>query len=199
MCAILFTFTALSANATLFNRMGGAAAYDDVLDITWVTDASLSGVNDWFSQVVWAENLDYLDFDGWRLASMSVAAGLPTGTTTSVVNCTSATEEQCKDNELGYMYYYNLGGMLGDNFTGRQTVDGVGLMNIRPFYYSGTEFDDFNNWIFGFGDGFQGYGALVGGGYGWAVADGDVFVPEPSVPGVVLPLPAAVWLLLLPH
>ena len=47
LCAVSFTFTSVSANAALVSRLGGAAAYDTVLDITWVTDASLSGANTW--------------------------------------------------------------------------------------------------------------------------------------------------------
>ena len=83
------TFISLSANAALHGRLpltpGGTdyqAAYDDVLKITWLTNAALSGPGTWDSQVAWAADLastNYLGFDGWRLASMSVAAGLPTG------------------------------------------------------------------------------------------------------------------------
>ena len=47
-CAVLFSFITVSANATLHGRLpltpGGTdyqAAYDDVLDITWTTNAAL--------------------------------------------------------------------------------------------------------------------------------------------------------------
>lgn len=40
-----------SAEATLLTRLGGAAAYDDVLDITWVTNAALSGRGTWDAQI----------------------------------------------------------------------------------------------------------------------------------------------------
>jgi len=80
-CAVLFTLISVPANAALVSRLGGQAAYDTVLDITWATNASLSGINTRASQVVWASGLDYLGFNDWRLASMSVAAGVPTGTT----------------------------------------------------------------------------------------------------------------------
>jgi len=110
-CAVLFSFITVSANATLHGRLpltpGGTdyqAAYDDVLDITWSTNANINGFATWVDQVAWASNLDYLGFDDWRLASMSVSAGLPTGTTTSPVDCEFATELDCRDNELGYMY-----------------------------------------------------------------------------------------------
>ena len=134
-CAVLFAFITVTANAALFSRLGGQAAYDDVLDITWVTDAALSGIGTWDEQVAWADGLDYLGFDDWRLASMSVASGVPTGTTTSVVDCRSATESACRDNELSYMFFHNLGGTFGDNLTGDQTIGDVTLTDIQPIHY----------------------------------------------------------------
>ena len=70
-------------NAAVLTRLGGAAAYDDVLDITWVTTADLSnqqlgGIATWQQQVDWAAGLDYLGFDDWRLSSMSMS--VPTST-----------------------------------------------------------------------------------------------------------------------
>jgi len=66
---------------------------------------------------------------------MSVAAVLPTGSTTSVVDCSSTTELACRDNELGYMFYHNMGGTLGSNLTGNQTVDDVLLTNVHDFHW----------------------------------------------------------------
>ena len=94
-CAAVFTFITTSSHSTLLSRLGGAAAYDDVLDITWLTDASLSGRWVWDNQVGWARGLNtanHLGFDGWRLASMSVAAGLPTGTAASVVDSSQLSD-----------------------------------------------------------------------------------------------------------
>jgi hypothetical protein len=81
-----------------------------VLDITWTQDANLiMQTDDWDGAVAWADQRIFGGFDDWRLASMSVAAGLPTGRTASVVDCSTATEEDCRDNELGHMFYQNLG------------------------------------------------------------------------------------------
>ena len=192
--AVLFTFITVSANASLVGRLpstpGGTdyqAAYDTVLDITWLTDASLSGSWGWDNQVGWARGLstaNYLGFDGWRLASMSVAAGLPVGTATSVVDCNSATELACRDNELGYMFYHNMGGSLFDNKTGDQTVDGVLLTDVQTGYWSGTGFDSSRAWVFTYNFGFQDNISKYGSLYGWAVVDGDVFIP----------IPPAIWL-----
>ncbi|MGB7934706.1 MAG: PEP-CTERM sorting domain-containing protein [Gammaproteobacteria bacterium] len=182
LASVLCLCVVVPAEATMLTRLGGAAAYDDVLDITWVTNAALSGEGTWDTQVAWADGLDYLGFDDWRLASMSVAAGLPIGTTTSVFDCRSATEAQCRDNELGYMFYHNLGGTFGDFLRGNQTVDGVDLMNIQGVYWSGTEYDSGNAWGFPL-DGMQDFDikGLINFN-GWAVRAGDVAaVPEPPV------------------
>ena len=192
-CAVLFTFITVSANATLLGRLpatpGGMdyqAAYDDMLDITWLTDAGLSGAFNWDNRVGWADGLDsanYLGVGGWRLASMSVAAGLPTGTATSIVYCVLASEMDCRDNELGYMFYHNMGGSHFDNKTGNQTVDGVLLTDVQSAYWSGTESPPKFLWFFNFRHGDQtrstkNFLSL----YGWAVRTGDV------------PLPPALWL-----
>ena len=182
LCAVLFTFITMSANAALVSRLGGAAAYDDVLDITWTTNANINGVASWDNQVAWADGFSLGGFDDWRLASMSVAAGLPTGTTTSVIDCSSSSQTACEDNELGYMYYYNLGG-TGDQ-TGNHTIGDVTLTDVQSNYWSGTEFNSSDAWRFRYSTGLQGTGNEDGGRYGWAVRAGDSFVP----------IPAAVWL-----
>jgi hypothetical protein len=46
---------------------------------------------------------------------MSVAAGTPTGSTDSIIDCSMDTEANCRDNELAYMYTYYLPGTYGDN------------------------------------------------------------------------------------
>jgi hypothetical protein len=193
-CAVVFSFITTSSHAVLMSRLDGAAAYDDVLDILWTTDAGLSGQGTWYEHLDWIDSLNaanYLGFNDWRLASMSVSAGLPTGLNNSfsVVDCSSATHAECKDNELGYMFYYNLDGMLYSNRTGTQNVDGVTLADIQPIYWSGTESSSNNAWAFIFSNGFQDFDwpkdvsywdGPTGPMYGWAVRDGDVAVPEPT-------------------
>ena len=182
--AVLLTLITMSANAALIGRLpatpGGTdyqAAYDTVLDITWVTDADMSGNVNWDNQVAWASGLDYLGFDDWRLASMSVAAGTPTGSATSVVDCSTATEVACRDNELGYMFYHNMGGVLGNNKTGNQMVDGVLLTDVWTSYWSGTEFGPESAWFFFFDPGDQYHTYKTAGPPGWAVRSGDVVPP----------------------
>lgn len=175
---------ATSAQAALDSRLGGAAAYDDVLDITWLTNANALGSGTWQDQVDAAAALDTLGFDDWRLASISVSAGLPTGTTTSVVSCDGSNEVACRDNELAYMYVHNMDG--SGNNTGTQVVDGISLTDVQSFYWSGTEVVSSDAWGFAFdvGGRFSNF-KLIDNYSGWAVRSGDVDV---------VPLPAAVWL-----
>jgi hypothetical protein len=196
--AVLFTFITVSANASLVGRLpitpGGTdfqAAYDTVLDITWLTNAGLSSLGNWDNRVGWADGLDtanYLGFDGWRLASISVAAGLPTGTATTVVDCSRATEMDCRDNELGYMFFYNLGGSESEDLTGNQTVDGVLLTDVQTGYWSGTDYDSDRAWSFLFLIGSQGdFDKSNSTPPWWAVRDGNVGA-------AVVPIPSALWL-----
>jgi len=181
-CAVLFSLITVSANATLHGRLpltlGGTdyqAAYDDMLDITWTTNANINGAATWDAQVAWASGLDYLGFDDWRLASMSVSAGLPTGTAPSVVSCNSATELACRDNELGYMFYHNMSGSLFDNKTGDQAVGDVLLSNVQNGYWSGTDLrsDAAQSFLFGAGHS-QGAAGKDDHVNSWAVRAGDV-------------------------
>lgn len=185
---VFFLSVVAPAEATLLSRLGGAAAYDDVLKITWVTDAALSGPNNWDNQVAWASGLNYLGFDDWRLASMSVSAGLPTGTTSSVVDCRTDTELACRDNELGYMYFQYLGGSSFLDLTGNQTVNAVNLTNIQSYYWSGTEYNSNHAWYYNYKNSGRFDIPKYNNDYGWAVRSGDVAaVPEPPM----------VWLLVI--
>ena len=179
--AALFTFIAVSANATLIGRLpitpGGTdyqAAYDDVLGITWVTNAGLSAPDTWDNQKAWASGLNYLGFNDWRLASLPVGV--------AVEFCDSvSTVEECRDNELAYMYFKNINVKRTTDVTGTQIVDGVTLTDIQRDYWYGTVKKGFS-----FDDGRDCGGCKSDEtSYGWAVRSGDV--------GAV-PVPAAVWL-----
>jgi hypothetical protein len=123
---ILLAALALSgaAHATLIERLGGAAYYDDVLDITWLADANLAASNtfgltqsarlfpaagevgstgrmNWDTANAWIAGMnaaDHLGFDDWRLPSAFNQDGTgPCG----AFNCNSS--------EMGYMFYDNFG------------------------------------------------------------------------------------------
>ena len=121
-----------------------------------------------------ADNLVFQGFDDWRLPSMDVNGD------NSIVDCNGASELACRDNELGYMYYQNLGGTLFDDLTGNQGL----LQNIEFAHWSSTLFalDPSRAWGFGFGRGVQVSGDRDGLDGAWAVRSGDVTaaVPLPS-------------------
>lgn len=185
--AVLFTFITVSANAALVSRLGGQAAWDDVLGITWLTDADLSGADNWDNQLLWIDSLNtatHLGFDDWRLASMSVTAGGPdAGFQTSIDSCTTGVA--CPTNELGHMFYFNMGGSFNDNKTGNQTIGLVTLTDVQSDYWSGTEFNSNDAWVFLFNFGGQDGNDKININFGWAVRSGDVSA---------VPIPAAVWL-----
>lgn len=178
-----------NAGATLIDR-GNGLIFDDVLDVTWVQDADLcntlgncisnNGDMTWDNAVAWADSLVFQGFDDWRLASGSVASGVPVGTANEadIVNCRNATEQQCRDNELAYMYYQNLGG-FEDDLTGNQGP----FINIRADYWSGTEVPGDSAYLLDFSEGQAGFIQKgFDGGAAWAVRSGDVrMLSEPSL------------------
>ena len=118
-----------AAQATLIDR-GNGLIYDDVLDITWLQDANFGGAFNHQGALGFADNLVFQGFDDWRLPSMDVNSD------NSIVDCNGASELACCDNELGYMYYQNLGGTFGDDLTGNQGL----LQNIQVIHWSSTVF-----------------------------------------------------------
>ena len=110
--ALTALFSASPAHATVFDR-GGGLIYDDVLDVTWAQDAFLWGqTGTWFEALAWADSLEFGGFDDWRLPNMD------RNNDDDFANCANDSESECRDNEYGYMYYYNLGGTVGDDLTG---------------------------------------------------------------------------------
>jgi hypothetical protein len=95
-CAVLSTFTTLSANAALVDN-GGGLIYDDVLDVTW---AQPDARRNWDEVNTWASGLTLGGVSGWRLPYISVAAGAGPVPFDSVVDCSTASELACRDNEL---------------------------------------------------------------------------------------------------
>lgn len=207
MClAVGLLFLLTTVRAELIDR-GDGLIYDTVLDITWLQDANYAltsgydccdvdgGCHEyeppdfcdenfdpsemtWYQAVKWADQLSYQGLDDWRLASISVSAGIPTGVMTkgSSVSCFTESEEACRDNELGYMFVHYLGGWPADDLRGDQiSVDGVNLYNIQYGYWSNTSYI---NYFYAFAFFFGGGGYFEDGKTStwaaWAVRDGDV-------------------------
>ena len=173
-----------SASATLLDR-GPNMVYDDVLDITWTRNANLSGSSGltWDQANAFVAGLVVGGVSGWRLPYTSVTAGAgPTSAPAFGFACVGgggADEVACRDNEMAYMFYYNLGGTGGSNLSGNQTaVGGQGLTDIQSVYWSGTAHDPDDAYDFRFNTGIQGSFEKVILLSAWAVHPGDV--PEPA-------------------
>jgi len=186
--SIVLAVLSTSANAALMGRLETSpgsgvfqAYFDDILNITWTTNANINGIDSWSNQLAWAAGLNIDGVTGWRLPSMDVNGD------NSIVNCVSASQADCMDNEYGHLFNYG-----EDTTKGNGIVPGI---SIAPFtdvqsdiYWSGTAPDAFNTWTYRFDSGSN---LLVNSEessnprFAWAVHEGDV--------GAV-PVPAAVWL-----
>ncbi len=202
----LYTF---SSHAALIDR-GGGLIYDDVLDITWLSNASAArgtlfddgtsdtdGFMNHSSANAWVTASTIGGYTNWRLPNMDV-----NGDEVRTV-CQTATEVDCRDNELGYMFYYNLGGTLGSpvwdsghaNLSLFSNIELPSTVNnVSPYWSSNVDNETGldGHWGFRMADGDDLSGGFTGGYSGasagaWAVRDGDVAVSS-------VPIPSAVWL-----
>ena len=189
-----------AANATLFSRAGGAAYYDDLLNITWLADANYA-MNNYQPQVpphgfggamtyqadptrYTAEGfIGWLDDQGGHLGA--IGWRLPTATVPDPTCGDSASDAWgygCTGSEMGSLFYTTLG-----NVQGPVTNSGP-FTNIQSgVYWTSTYYqgNPLNTALYGFhwGSGIQGQfgGPGFGSQFAWAVVDGDVLlVPEPS-------------------
>ena len=181
------------ANAALIANADGTLVYDDVLDVTWISNAALGGTfTSWAAAKAWADNLDYGGFSDWRLPS---AYDPGTSTICEGFNCTLS--------EFGRMFYVNFGTTAGSAInTGANTANIALFTNLtsganrfalnEPFDASTSiGFDPLTctlspascAWQFR-NDGIQSYGGQTQDMLGWAVRDGNFVTTEPptSVP-----------------
>jgi len=179
--ALLSTLITVSAHAALIGVLPDGsgnfqAYYDDQLDISWTANANINSSDTWDNQVAWAAGLDVDGVTGWRLPSMDVNGD---GT---IVSCT-ADQTVCMDNEYGHLFNYGAGTVFGSGITASSPGP---FSNVQSsVYWSGTESDPFNAWLFNFNLGSQGPGNKSGNRFAWAVHSGNVSA---------VPVPAAVWL-----
>jgi hypothetical protein len=194
-----------SASAALLDR-GPNMVFDDVLNITWTRQAGDGVQRTWDDSVALVNSLVLAGSDDWRLPWASVSAGA--GPVTSVVNCATATELACRDNEMGHLFYHDLGGTFPEDLTGNQTaVSGEVLTGIEDRYWSGTRSfvrasDGVSDiWDFRFQIGDTVSAAEFSLLWTWAVHAGDVVgtqepgtVPEPASQLLLLFGLGALWL-----
>jgi len=178
--------------------------YDPVLNVTWARNAGLAGsFMTWNQATAWVDSLTLGGFDDWRLPKISVSGGNSPLHASSTIQqaCSVQDEASCRDDELGYMYYFNLfPALVSQDFTGDQhSINGQLIENIQQGYWTIPERTQNDAWAVTFGGlGANPCGPGCGGGWyelqpktfpafsAWAVRDGDVWdVPEPAVLGLL--------------
>jgi hypothetical protein len=184
------SFISIPSHAALVDN-GGGLIYDTVLDITW---SQPDAMRTWHEAMAWASGLTLGGVSGWRLPYISVAAGvgpLPEEHPALPIDCSTATEFACRDNEMGYMFFHNLSGSYGQSILESEDPDLDLFPTLREkAYWSRTEVDTWRVWGFNFGYGSQGVGEKYpDNGFNittsWAVHSGDIHP---------IPIPAAIWL-----
>jgi hypothetical protein len=176
-------FISLPSHAALVDN-GGGLIYDTVLDITWAQPAYT--LRNWNDANTWAAGYTRGGVSGWRLPYISVAAGTGPFAGTPV-DCNTASELDCRDNEMGYMFYHNLSGTSG------QPILTIGDPDLALFpslqsidYWSGTGINSFTAWNFHFNYGGVQIDDIKNFNFNsWAVHAGDIHP---------IPIPTAVWL-----
>jgi len=176
-----------SLQAALVDR-GGGFIYDDVLDITWMQDGNITGIDSWDRQVAWADGLSLYDtvrdvtWSDWRLpTTLQPDASCDTQYDPGNGVPVRSMGTGCTGSEMGHLF----------------NVDGVSASSPGLFtnvqsdiYWSGTEYapDTTMAWDVFFSLGLQNASVKCSTpGFAWAVHDGN--------PGnAVVPVPAAVWL-----
>jgi hypothetical protein len=214
--ALTLTLASGVAQAALLGRdlnntpTTAEAYYDTVLGITWLADANYfqtsgadtDGLASFSTLSNWASNLVIGSYVNWRLPEAAPADGVAYdigSITYDGVSSDVGWNHSGAGNELGYMFYVNLGNQGAYDTTGATTAchPNTCLTNTGPFvdlmpgeYYIMQG----SYWVpyFRMYDG--GYFAHANGGpekRGWIVHDGDiggavVVVPEPQTWALLL-------------
>lgn len=133
------------AQAELFDR-GGGLIYDNVLNVTWLSDANyavtqyavsggvegvIDGLMNWNDANTWAASLDISRFVGESLTGWRLPTALNSGG--SEPSCFSFN---CTGTELGHMFYNNLGASAGNSI-----LSGTNTANIALFTNLQYNFD----------------------------------------------------------
>ena len=139
----------LPTGAALVDR-GNGLIQDTVLNIFWLQDASLGGSGRWGDVTARVDSLEFGGLENWRLPSVDA-----NGDGLRVICGDTISEMACRDNELGYMYYYNLtpaGDIPPTNPKTNLTGDQDPIQKIQPHYWGtagGTR------WLFRFDNSVQ--------------------------------------------
>ena len=186
-CACTLGFITTAASATLVDK-GDGLIYDTVKDITW-SQPTWFGHGWEYLADIWAPGLTLGGVSGWRPPYISIAAGGGPFTGPSV-DCSTATELTCRDNELGYVFYRNLSETYGSSITTSSDPDLALFPALQPAadpndafweYWSATSYglaDPLSPlaWFMSFNRGAQGLSSTNVGRYVRALHDGMVHI-----------------------
>ena len=136
---VLITVTlilSINANAALHQRLGGAAYYDDVSNLTWLADANYAqtsgydtdGRMTWTNATAWVSTLNINDVTGWRLPIIVLSD--PTCDTEGTV------WYYCTGSEMGDLYY----NVLADDSYFRPELETE--HNDNYYLFSNIQFDN---------------------------------------------------------
>ena len=174
------------------------ALYDTDLNITWLRNANVNGLQTWQDASAWVRNFTFGGYNDWRLPTI-VDTGSP-GCNASYGGTDCGYNVQTKDgptvySEMAHLFYVTLGNLADFDILGnyRGGTNGVdwGLANTAqfqnlqtPYYWLGLQYASrFGDqaWAFYTYDGYQ---STIGKNYAFyamAIRSGDVTaVPEPS-------------------
>jgi len=208
MCAMSM---ASGVGAVLIDR-GNGMIYDTVQGITWLSDANYArtsgydadGRMTWDEAMAWADGLVYGGYDDWRLYH----SNSNNNCSYSIVTSDGSTiyyGYECTHGELEHLFYISLGLSGGQSILGSTSPALSLFSNIQAygggtgvsFYWSDTEWTGPDagtaSWFFNTYGGYTSWGGKSEDFFAWAVRDGDVAVPTPSVPA-----PPTLALLLVP-
>jgi len=195
--ATLLITASMNVNAALTSVLGGKAIYDDVADLTWLTDANYAytsgysaanlnaigndtnavnadGAMGWDAATTWATNLNIDGVTGWRLPTSDGAC----------------TNYSCTGSEMGNLFHNVLGGSLSVAISASHNSNYDLFTNIvsgpgTSLHWSSTELDLNTAWFYDVLYGSQLSNNKIGVIYAWAVQSGNVSA---------VPVPAAIWL-----
>ena len=156
---IAILFSSNPSHAVLVNNFDGTIT-DTSTNLMWLQDLNWTdtyGIDDglygedkngallWSDAVNWADNLNFLGYDDWRLATADA----------SCINHSNidALQYNCTGSELGHLYYNCLGNVAG----------GIGGVDLGPFtnsptylqFWTSTEYNADHAFDFHLNDGSQ--------------------------------------------
>ena len=191
-CTCVFSLISMPSHAELIDN-GNGLIYDTVLDITWAQNRNPAALS-WEDANTYASELTLGGASDWRLPYISVNVGDGFTNGLAVYDCGGGTEEGCRDNELGYMFYQYLGGTPGQAIPPNGDPDVLNLfpttLTFADPYWSATQDrtnPDDRAWAFNFNGGSNESTTKTTIHYAWAVHDGNVGVPVAEILAASLP------------